>query len=133
MSQSWDMLSLGCGASGVGNRRPMTMGRSGGGWLKGSLAASVALALAASTAYADDAANKRLTKFGKLSGAEANRVASSVTTRMKRAADMTSANDPLRMAVSNALFGAPVPADKMGGAKVRLRLYAGLNEWALDN
>ena len=109
------------------------MGRSGGVWVKGSLAAGVMLALAASTAYADEAATKRLSKFGKLSGAQANRVASTVSTRMKRAADMTGATDPLRMAVSSALFGAPVPADQMAAAKVRLRLYAGLNEWALDN
>jgi hypothetical protein len=37
------------------------------------------------------------------------------------------------MAVSQALFGAAAPPDQMAAAKVRLRLYAGLNEWALDN
>jgi hypothetical protein len=52
---------------------------------------------------------------------------------MRRAADMTNANDPLRMAVSRALYNTPVPRDAMASAKVRLRLYAGLNEWALEN
>jgi hypothetical protein len=52
---------------------------------------------------------------------------------MKRAADMTNKNDPLRAAVSRALFGTPSPADTTAAAKVRLRLYAGLNAWALDN
>ena len=109
------------------------MGGKGGVWVTGSWVLGVAVAFAASTAYADDAAQKRLSKHGKLSGGDANRVAAAVSARMKRAADMTGANDPLRMAVSNALFGTPVPADQVAAAKVRLRLYAGLNEWALDN
>jgi len=51
---------------------------------------------------------------------------------MKRAADITSAQDPLRNAVGRAL-GVKNPNDAMSAAKIRLRLYAGLNEWALEN
>lgn len=116
-----------------------------GAWIKGSLrstpalrggavlAAAAVLSLASATARADDGATKRLTKYGKLAPAAASKVASAVSARMKRAADMVNSTDPLRMAVSQALFNAPVPADAMGSAKVRLRLYAGLNDWALDN
>lgn len=91
------------------------------------------LLLVVSSAQADDEVTHRLTKFGKLSGGEAHRISQTVSGRMKRAADMTSDNDPLRMAVSNALYGSPVSKDAMAAAKIRLRLYAGLNEWALDN
>jgi hypothetical protein len=105
-----------------------------GPFIKGSMVAAIAaLSVATSTAHADDSAQKRLTKYGKLPAAAAGRVASAVSARMKRAADMTNSGDPLRMAVSEALFGTPTPADAMAAAKVRLRLYAGLNEWALDN
>jgi len=38
----------------------------------------------------------------------------------------------MRAAVSLALFQAPNPPNSMAAAKVRLRLYAGLNEWALE-
>jgi hypothetical protein len=51
---------------------------------------------------------------------------------MKRAADIINAQDPLRSAVARAL-GVTNPNDAMGAAKIRLRLYAGLNEWALEN
>ena len=105
-----------------------------GPFIKGSIVAALAaVSFSAGTAHADDTATKRLTKFGKLAPAAATRVANAVSTRMKRAADMTNSGDPLRMAVSEALFGSPTPADTMGAAKVRLRLYAGLNDWALDN
>jgi hypothetical protein len=117
-----------------------------GAWIKGSLrsapalrggavlvTAAAVLSLASATARADDGATKRLTKFGKLSPGAASKVANAVSARMKRAADMVNSADPLRMAVSQALFNAPVPADTMGSAKVRLRLYSGLNDWALDN
>jgi hypothetical protein len=92
------------------------------------------LAASSSRAQADDDGEviKRLTKYGKLSGGEAKRLERTVSGRLKRAADITNNSDPLRMAVSNALYGTPVPADQMAAAKVRLRLYAGLNEWALD-
>jgi hypothetical protein len=93
------------------------------------------LGLSSFRALADDDDGeviKRLTKYGKLSGGEAKRLERTVSGRLKRAADITNNGDPLRMAVSNALYGTPVPADAMASAKVRLRLYAGLNDWALD-
>lgn len=106
-----------------------------GAWIKGSTvtAAVAALSLASATAHADEGATKRLTKFGKLAPAAASKVANAVSSRMKRAADMANSSDPLRVAVSQALFNTPMPSDQMAAAKVRLRLYAGLNEWALDN
>ena len=81
----------------------------------------------------DQSAVRRLTKHGNLSAGAAKGLANDVSERMKRAAGMTNTNDPLRMAVSQALFGTPVPGNQMAAAKVRLRLYAGLNDWALDN
>jgi hypothetical protein len=96
--------------------------------------ALLAPAVLVSPASADDEeVARRLGKYGKLSGAEARNVVSNVSGRMKRAADMTNNSDPLRSAVSSALYGSPVPADAMASAKIRLRLYAGLNEWALDS
>jgi hypothetical protein len=81
----------------------------------------------------DKSVVRRLARHGKLSGGKAKGLTRELSKRMKRAADMTAADDPLRMAVSQALFGTPTPADQMAAAKVRLRLYAGLNDWALDN
>jgi hypothetical protein len=105
-----------------------------GRFIKGSMVAAVAaLSLVSNSASADDSAQKRLSKYGKLPPPAAGRVANAVSARMKRAADMASSGDPLRVAVSEALFGTPTPADTMAAAKVRLRLYAGLNDWALDN
>lgn len=90
--------------------------------------------LVAPTLHAQDkSVVRRLAKHGKLPGGKAKRLTRELSKRMKRAADMTAADDPLRMAVSQALFGTPTPADQMAAAKVRLRLYAGLNDWALDN
>ena len=87
----------------------------------------------ASSAHADaEEVARRLDKYGKLSSGEARKLVSSVSSRMKRAADMTSANDPVRQAVAVAL-GSANANDAMTAAKIRLRLYAGLNEWALDN
>lgn len=98
------------------------------------LALCLTVGAVGNTAAAQDAeVVKRLTKYGKLSKGEAKRVAKDLSKRMKRAADMTNQRDPLRMAVSQALFNTPAPADQMASAKVRLRLYAGLNAWALDN
>ncbi len=98
------------------------------------LALSLALGAVGSTAAAQDAqVVKRITKYGKLSRGEAKRLAKNVSKRMKRAADMTGQQDALRSAVSRALFNTPQPADQMAAAKVRLRLYGGLNAWALDN
>ncbi len=105
--------------------------RSGGAF---ALFGAVTLGSLASSARADDEqVVHRLTKYGKLSSSQAHQVIQEVTGRMKRAADITSSTDPLRMAVSNALFHTSVPPDTMSSAKVRLRLYAGLNHWALEN
>lgn len=104
-------------------------------WLVINGAAALLLqGFALQTASADDAdVARRLGKYGKLSSAETRKVVSTVSSRMKRAADMTNDDDPLRVAVTRALYGRPVAGDVMKAAKVRLRLYAGLNDWALEN
>jgi hypothetical protein len=104
-------------------------------WLviNGAVALSLQAFVASAARADDDEVGRRLGKFGKLSSAEQRKVVNAVSSRMKRAADMTNDSDPLRMAVSQALYGAPVAGDAMKAAKVRLRLYAGLNDWALDN
>jgi hypothetical protein len=88
----------------------------------------------ASNARADDEnVVGRLTSNGGLSSSTAKKLVSKVNVRMAKAADATSsANDPMRAAVSLALFQAAQPPNSMAAAKVRLRLYAGLNEWALE-
>jgi hypothetical protein len=104
-------------------------------WLvvNGTLALLAPAVLATTASAEDEEVARRLGKYGKLSSAEARKVVSAVSTRMKRAAEMTNSKDPLRAAVSASLYSTPVPADAMAAAKVRLRLYAGLNEWALDS
>ena len=97
-----------------------------------SVAAAIVLLSASSASADDDGVSKRLTKFGQLRRNESESLSENVSKRMKRAADMTSAQDPLRMAVGRAL-GLTNPNDALSAAKIRLRLYAGLNEWALDN
>jgi hypothetical protein len=97
-----------------------------------SVAAAVLLLSVSSVSADDDAVAKRLTKHGQLRRGESESLAENISKRMKRAADMTSAQDPLRIAVGRAL-GIKNPNDAMSAAKIRLRLYAGLNEWALDN
>ena len=102
-------------------------------WLVIGGAVALLLPAFAGSARADsEEVAKRLDKYGKLSGGEARKLVSNVSGRMKRAADMSNANDPLRQAVAAAL-GSPGAPDAMTAAKIRLRLYAGLNEWALDN
>ena len=82
----------------------------------------------------DDAVVGRLTRYGKLSAGQAGRLSRGISKQMARSAGMANQpNDPLRVAVSRALFGQTAPADRMGEANVRLRLYAGLNEWALES
>ncbi|HKP63251.1 MAG TPA: hypothetical protein VJV78_41220 [Polyangiales bacterium] len=68
-----------------------------------------------------------------MSSSAAKKLVGKVNVRMAKAADATAgASDPMRAAVSLALFQAPQPPNSMAAAKVRLRLYAGLNEWALE-
>jgi len=87
------------------------------------------------TAFADSDDNVagRLSSHGGLSSSAAKKLVGKVNVRMAKAADATAgANDPMRAAVSLALFQTPQPPNSMAAAKVRLRLYAGLNEWALE-
>jgi hypothetical protein len=103
-----------------------------GGVSRSLAAVSLLLSLSSASAFAqDEGVAKRLTKFGQLRRGESESLTADVSKRMRRAADMTSGQDPLRMAVARAL-GTPNTNDAMVAAKVRLRLYAGLNEWALD-
>lgn len=97
-----------------------------------SVAAAVLLLSASGASAEDESVARRLTKYGQLRRGESESLSENVSKRMKRAADMTSAQDPLRAAVGRAL-GVANPNDAMAAAKIRLRLYAGLNEWALEN
>lgn len=88
----------------------------------------------ASIARAEDASVvSRLTSHSSLSSSSAKKLVGKVNVRMAKSADATArATNPMRAAVSLALFQAPTPPNSMAAAKVRLRLYAGLNEWALE-
>lgn len=92
------------------------------------------LVVVAGTAAADDSAVvSRLTSHGGLSSSSAKKLVGKVNMRMAKSADATASSaDPMRAAVSLALFQAPTPPNSTAAAKVRLRLYAGLNEWALE-
>ena len=92
------------------------------------------LSLAGEARAQDDAAVVgRLTSHGGISSSAAKKLVGKVNVRMAKAADATAgASDPMRAAVSLALFQAQQPPNSMAAAKVRLRLYAGLNEWALE-
>ena len=102
--------------------------------LRRNVVVAASLFALAGTAHADDAeVADRLTSHGGLSSSAAKKLVSKVNVRMAKAADATAgANDPMRAAVSLALFQTPQPPNSMAAAKVRLRLYAGLNEWALE-
>jgi hypothetical protein len=102
--------------------------------LRNVLLSACLAATLASTARADDEnVVGRLSSNGGLSTSAAKKLVGKVNVRMAKAADATSAaNDPMRAAVSLALFQAATPPNSMAAAKVRLRLYAGLNEWALE-
>jgi hypothetical protein len=81
----------------------------------------------------DHAVSHRLSAHGKLSSAAAKKLASKVSQRMARSADAPpTLIDPLRVSLSQALLGVPVAQDQITAAKVRLKLYAGLNEFALE-
>jgi hypothetical protein len=81
----------------------------------------------------DQSTIHRLASHGGMSSAAAKKLAAKVSQRMARAADAPpTVMDPLRAALSQALVGSPMPADAMATAKVRLKLYAGLNEFALE-
>jgi hypothetical protein len=98
------------------------------------LSACLVSTLAGTARADDDSVVGRLSSNGGLSTSAAKKLVSRVNVRMAKAADATAgANDPMRAAVSLALFQAPTPPNSMAAAKVRLRLYAGLNEWALES
>jgi len=93
------------------------------------------LAAVSGVAHAEDqVVVRRLSSNGKLTSSHAKQLASKVTQRLARAADAPpSVADPLRAALSQALLGTPLPPDQISAAKVRLKLYAGLNEFALES
>jgi hypothetical protein len=98
------------------------------------LSACLVSTLAGTARAEDDSVVRRLSSNGGLSSSAAKKLISKVNVRMAKAADATAAsNDPMRAAVSLALFQVPTPPNSMAAAKVRLRLYAGLNEWALES
>jgi hypothetical protein len=102
--------------------------------LRNVLLSACLVSTLAGTARADDEnVVGRLSSNGGLSTSAAKKLVGKVNVRMAKAADATSAaNDPMRAAVSLALFQSASPPNSMAAAKVRLRLYAGLNEWALE-
>jgi hypothetical protein len=98
------------------------------------IACSLAAAGSSSIAHAEDhAVAHKLSAHGGLSSAAAKKLMTKVSQRMARAADAPpSVMEPLRMALSQALLGTPVAPDQIAAAKVRLKLYAGLNSFALE-
>jgi hypothetical protein len=95
---------------------------------------SCLVALSAANASADNkAVVKRLKTYADLSESDARAVMEKVALRMKVAADVSNTRDPLRTAVSQALYDTTSPENESELSMVRLRLYAGLTQWALDN
>jgi hypothetical protein len=81
----------------------------------------------------DQAVVSRLSSHGGLSSNAAKKLVGKISQRMSRSADAPpSVQDSLRAAFSQALIGTPVAGDAMTAAKVRLKLFAGLNEFALE-
>jgi hypothetical protein len=102
--------------------------------IRNAVLIACSLAAVSGQAHAEDQATlHRLSSHGGLSSAAAKKLSSKVSQRMARAADAPpTVMDPLRAALSQALVGSPMPPDAMATAKVRLKLYAGLNEVALE-
>jgi hypothetical protein len=95
---------------------------------------SCLVAFTAANASADNkAVVKRLKTYADLSESDARSVIEKVAQRMKVAADVSNTRDPLRVAVSQALYDTASPENESEMSMVRLRLYAGLTQWALDN
>lgn len=99
-----------------------------------ALLVAVCSTLFAAQALAEDAeVTQRLQSHGGLSGAAAKRLSTKVAQRMMKSADtLAPPSDPLRVAMSQALFHAAVPPDNMAAAKMRLKLYVGLNASTLE-
>lgn len=87
-----------------------------------------------SVAFADRAeAVKQLVSRGGLKKRDARKVIGKVAARMAKSADnFAPADDALRVAFSQELFGTDVPPNRMKAAKVRLKLFAGPSSWALS-
>lgn len=102
--------------------------------IRKALVIACSLAAVSGVAHADDhAVARRISSHGKLTSSHAKQLAAKVSERMARAADAPPAMiEPLRAALSQALLGTPMPPDGISAAKVRLKLYAGLNEFALE-
>jgi hypothetical protein len=95
---------------------------------------SCLVAFTAANASADNkGVVKRLKTYADLSESDARIVMDKVSQRMKVAADVSNTRDPLRIAVSQALYDTASPESESEMSMVRLRLYAGLTQWALDN
>ena len=101
---------------------------------RNALLIACSLAAASGSVRAEDqGVVHRLSSNGGLSSTSAKKLAAKIGQRMARAADAPpSMPDPVRAALSQALTGSPMPTDAMATAKVRLKLYAGLNEVALE-
>jgi hypothetical protein len=102
--------------------------------IRNALLIACSLAATSGSAHAEDqSVIRRIASHGGMSSAAAKKLVAKVGQRMARSADAPPAvMDPLRAALSQALTGSPAPADAMATAKVRLKLYAGLNEVALE-
>jgi hypothetical protein len=92
------------------------------------------LAALSATAHAEDrAVLHRLSSNGGMSGRTAKQLVAKVNQRLARAADAPPTMvDPLRAALTQAMLGTPTTNDQISAAKVRLKLYAGLNEFVLE-
>jgi hypothetical protein len=102
--------------------------------IRNAVLIACSLAAVSGQARAEDQSTiHRLSSNGGMSSTSAKKLSAKVSQRMARAADAPpTVMDPLRAALSQALVGSPMPADAMATAKVRLKLYAGLNEFALE-
>ena len=101
--------------------------------LLGVAVAAVCLSAAPLSASADRSeAVKLLVTVGELRPPQAKKVVQRVSSMMaKSAGSFADDKDPLRVAVSRALFGSDVPTSQTEKAKVRLRLFSGLTRWSI--
>lgn len=99
-----------------------------------ALMLACSLAFVSSAAAAEDqAVLHRLASNGKVRGSHAKQLVAKVNQRLARAADMPPTMvDPVRVALSQSMLGTPLASDTISAAKVRLKLYAGLNEYVLE-
>ena len=68
-----------------------------------------------------------------MSGRHAKQLVAKVNQRLAHAADVPpTVVDPVRAVLTQAMLGTPTTNDQISAAKVRLKLYAGLNEFVLE-